>query len=300
MRKVQIIADSTSDIKNVKRIIDDSNVNYFSLYTKRNVKTLPLGVDIAGIYYADGVDLSVPSMFDKIESSKTMPKTSAISPQKFIDCFKEFIDKDMDIVYISLSSKISSTYNSAVIALESFDKDRIFVIDSESLSAGIGLSVMKACDLRDNGLSAEEICNYINKYKKGVTAQFGINSLEFLYKGGRASGLTFFISKIVRIKPLLVMKDGSLVIKDKIMGKTKKVIEKQFEYFLEDYKNGKVDTSYIFVTHCYAYDLKDCVKEMFVNANIPLDNVYESLSGCVISSHCGKGTLGILYGLLTK
>jgi DegV family protein with EDD domain len=297
MRKVQIIADSTSDLHQSKRIDDNNVVN---LFESRGVKVLPLGININDNLYLDGITINVKELFSLIKSTKTMPLTSAINPDTFINSFKEYIDQDMDILFIGLGSSISTTCNSAVLAGKEYESGRVYVVDGESLSTGTGIQVLRACDLRDQGLSASEIKDVLEKEKALVVTQFGINSLEFLYKGGRASGLAFYAARFLHIKPLLVMESNKLEAKEKIIGTTEKVCKRQFDKFFQEYSKGNVDKKYCFITHCLADTEVEYVKGLFKSNNIEIENIYITDAGCTISSHCGEHTLGILYSLITK
>jgi len=294
MRKVQIITDSTCDLINVKEINES---NYHNLLNERGVIYLSLSVIINQATYLDSVDITSKELFEIINETNTMPTTSAIAPGVFVKTFKKYIEQDIDVLFISISSQISATYNSAVIASNEFEAGRVFVVDGKALSSGTGITILKACDLRDEGYSAKEIADSINESKTKIVTQFGIDTLKYLYKGGRASGLTFFVAKFLHIKPILKMVDGKLEAGEKIFGKTIKVFEKQFEDFLTQYKAGLVDDNYLFITHCMADEACEYIKGLIIKNNINIKHIYISTAGAVISAHCGPNTLGILYSL---
>jgi DegV family protein with EDD domain len=294
MRSVQIIADSTCDLHLVTRVGAEQPIN---LAQERGVRILPLGVLIDGVSYLDGVSLKVEQLFQIMNKTKKMPQTSAVNPQTFLDTFQQYLDLDQDIVFIGISSHLSGTVNSARIAQAELDPTRIFVVDSESLSTGEACTILKACDYRDQGLSAQEIASKLEEDKKKVYTQFGISSLELLNKGGRASGLTFFISRFLHIKPILRMNNGKLEAGQKVFGTIEKVCDTQFKNFLTSYNEGKVDPEYVFITHCQGGTTVDYVKKLFAENQVKINQLYVTEAGCVISSHCGNGTLGILYSL---
>jgi DegV family protein with EDD domain len=296
MKKIKIICDSTCDLLNVRNINDK---NFVDLLAKRDVDFVSLSVVINGIPYQDAKDISVEGLFQTIKDTKGKPSTTAVSPGIFLEIFNKYIADGYEVLYISISSEISGTYNSSLLAKEQLEdqKDLVHIIDGRNLSTGTGLLVLKACNMRDEGLDINSIVTNIENIKTKVCCQFGISTLEYLYRGGRASGLTFFVSKFLRIKPILLVRNGHIIAGDKIMGKTEKTILRQFEYFIKDYNNGLVDPDYVFFTHCLAPDLFKYVKELFSKQDIKINNIYETWAGSVISTHCGPGTLGIIYCL---
>ncbi|MDR2867543.1 MAG: DegV family protein [Acholeplasmatales bacterium] len=296
MKKTKIICDSTCDLLNVRNI---NEKNFLDLLVKRDVDFVALSVVINGIPYQDAKDITVEGLFQTIKETKGKPSTTAVSPGMFLEIFNKYLQEGYEVLYISISSEISGTYNSSLLAREALDdlKSMVHIVDGRNLSTGTGLLVLKACDLRDLGYSAQAIKEQIDQIKNNVRCQFGISTLEYLYRGGRASGLTFFVSKFLRIKPILLVKSGHIIAGDKIIGKTEKTILRQFEYFLKDYQNGLVDPEYVFFTHCLAPDLFKYVEELFKKHEIKINHIYETWAGSVISTHCGPGTLGIIYCL---
>ena len=182
MNKVVILTDSTCDL--------DLNI-----IQEKNINVIPLYVCFGDKNYKDGVDINTEKLYEMVEELGYLPKTSAVSPNEFINFFAPFIDKGYDIVYLGIGSTLSSTFNNAYIASLSFPENRIFLIDSLNLSTGTGLLVLKACKYRDQNFSAAEI------QKKGLPAtiwrQKKYPSLQFLqtilYKN---SIKTFIFEKI--------------------------------------------------------------------------------------------------------
>jgi DegV family protein with EDD domain len=294
MSNTKIICDSTCDLLNTRNIND---AKFTDLLASRGVEFLSLSVVINGIPYQDSKDITVDTLFQKIKETKEKPSTTAISPGAFLEVFSKYVQDGYEVLYISISSEISGTYNSSLLAKEQLEtgQDKVFIVDGRNLSTGTGMLVLKACDLRDKGVSTEVIKENLEIIKKNVRCQFGISTLEYLHRGGRASGLTFFVSKFLRIKPILLVREGHIIAGDKIIGKTERTIFRQFEYFLKDYNNGVVDEEYVFLTHCLAPDLLEYAVSLFESHNIKVSNLLETYAGSVISTHCGPGTLGIIY-----
>jgi len=294
MKKVKLICDSTCDLLSGKLYGDE---NYRNLVTERDVEYATLTVILNGVSYTESKDIGVPELFEKIRATGGKPSTAAVAPGIFVDIFSKYIDEGFDVVCITIGSKISGTFNSATIARDLLGEkaESLFLVDGANLSSGTGMVVLKACEFRDQGLSANEIQQKLIELVPKVKCQFGISTLEYLYRGGRASGLSFFVSKFLRIKPILVVRDGILKAGDKIIGKTEKTIQHQFEMFYKDYTNGLVDTENVFFTHCLAPNLLLYAKSLFDSKGITVKNLFETEAGAVISTHCGPGTLGIIY-----
>lgn len=280
-RKIKIITDSTADLSS-------------ELVAKMGIEVLPLKVIFENEEYRDGVDINTERLYELVETKNELPKTSAISPGEFINEFKKWIDKDYDIIYIGIGSDISGTFQSANVAKLDFPEDRIFLVDSKNLSSGIALLVLKANDFKNEGLSAKEIHEKVTNLVPKVRSQFAIQVLDYLHKGGRASGTQALVGKFLRIRPIIKVTDGLLDIYKKPMGTMKKAVDVMLDDYFDFIKNDQVDLNYIMVTHTFAEKHAIYMKDEVLAKSKPI-NLIESNAGCVISSHCGKGTIGILY-----
>ncbi|MDE6293975.1 MAG: DegV family EDD domain-containing protein, partial [Clostridiales bacterium] len=176
---IKITTDSASDLN---KMFDSRDIGEFSLY-----------VMLGDNQYLDDIDIQTPMIFNYYEKTGKLPTTAARSIEDFYEYFKSFTDQGMAVIHIAISSEISSTYSYAHAAAERLED--VYVIDGKSLSSGTGLLALAAADLRDNGADAKTIVETIEKRKLSVQASFIINTLEFLYKGGRCSGLSAFFGK---------------------------------------------------------------------------------------------------------
>jgi DegV family protein with EDD domain len=278
MNNITIFSDSTCDLNE-------------ELVKKFDIKIIPLYVTFNDKFYKDGVDITPSELYKKVDEYKKLPKTSATSVGDYIEAFKKEIDKGNDIILFTISSFFSSTYQNALIAKEEFDPNRIEIIDSLNLSTSIGLLVLKACKYRNEGKNIHEIKQEIEKIIPNVRCKFAIESLEYLHKGGRCSAVSRLVGTLLQLKPVIIVKNGKMDVDAKTRGK-----RKALDYMLNDIieNKDKVDLDYIMVTHTYAdeeaKELQSKLKEVFKTDNIVINN-----AGCVVSSHCGKGTIGILY-----
>jgi DegV family protein with EDD domain len=279
MNKVIIMTDSTCDLTK-------------SLIESRGIHVVPLYVNFGDLSYRDGVDLTTEELYAKVDELGFLPKSAAVSPGDFVNEFTPFIEQGYDIVCITIGSKLSGTYQSALLAKDMVDESRIHIVDSNNLSSGVGLVVLKGCDLRDQGLSASEIKKQLDEITPRVRSQFAIQTMDYLYKGGRCSALSAFLGGVLAIKPIIQVNEGKLDVYKKAIGKMTRALD----YMLEDYAAlyDKIDPEYVMITHSLADKSAVYMKEKVAEIGLP-KNLYETFAGCVISTHCGKGTIGILY-----
>ena len=284
MRKILLITDSTCDLP--KNIIEE-----------RNIVIIPLKVCFNGVEYKDIYEITPSQLFENVEKFNTLPKSAAATINEFTDLFTKYVNEGNDIIYIGIGSDLSSSYQNAFIAVQNLDEEiakHVHLVDSKNLSTGIGLTLLKMCDLKDQGLPVEEIVRIANQITPCVRAQFSVKELTYLHKGGRCSGTAKFFGTMLRIRPILRVIDGKILLSEKIFGRYEKALDAQ----IQDLKNNidNVDKDYLFITHTIGNNEEDYILE-----NIPEDikkqfkNIIVSDAGCVISTHCGKNTIGILY-----
>ena len=275
--KIAISAESTLDLSK-------------ELIKQYDIHVIPFTVLLGEDPYLDG-EINSQDIFDYVEKNKILPRTSAVNEFQYKEYFKGLFDAGYDaVIHISLSSEISTSYSQAINAAKKFDN--VFVIDSRSLSTGIALEVIYAAKLAKKGLKPEEIVEKVNARIPYVQASFVIQTLEYLHKGGRCSGLLRFGAAILRIKPQIIVSDGKMAPAKKYIGRKSQVIEAYCKDTLEQFANP--DLSIAFVTHTLA------TPEMVAVAIDALrkrgfKTIYETKAGATITSHCGPQTLGILF-----
>jgi DegV family protein with EDD domain len=273
---LQIITDSTADLS--RKIAD-----------RANVKIIPLSVTIGGAAYHDGQDIDQAKLFDLIKETGELPKTAAPS----IGEFHQMFDGADESIFIGISSKLSATVQDAHICAQDFPEGKVRVIDSLNLSTGIGLLALAAADLRDQGLSAAEIEAEIRSRLPKTRMSFMIATMDFLYKGGRCSAMENIFGTMLKIHPIIEMQsDGSLGVKDKAYGSRKK----SMQLLLTDFEKhlDELDPRRVFVTHTASDEDAEYLKEEVIKLAAPQE-VLITRAGSVVSSHCGPGTIGILY-----
>ena len=238
------------------------------------------------------MDITPQDIFDFVSETKILPKTSAPSVGEYEEFFAEQLKGFDELIHFSISGKSSGSHNFAKQAGESFG-GKVHVIDSKALSSGQGLLVIKACDLRDEGKSAAEIEEVINELRTRVNTSFVPDRLDYLHKGGRCSGMTMFVANALKIHPKIVMKDGQLMQGGKYRGHMERCIAQ----YIEDLKimYPDYDKTRCFITHSSAEQSLVDVAKAKVKELFDFDEVIETVAGSIITSHCGKGTLGVLF-----
>ena len=278
MNNIVITSDSTSDLSS-------------ELRQRYNINILPLGVTLGGKVYKDGVDITPDDIYAHHDKTGELPKTTAANVDEFYNFFKKFADEGKTVIHFDISSGMSSTFNNARIAAEEFEN--IYVIDSANLSTGIGLLVVAAAEMVNEGLEAEEIVAKINDMVPKVDASFVIDNLEYLYKGGRCSALAAFGANMLKLKPCIEVKNGAMGVSKKYRGRYADVLKTYVSERLGD--GSDIDNSRVFVTHagCDEEIVKQVVEQ--VKESGIFKEVFLTRAGCTVSSHCGANTLGVLF-----
>lgn len=277
---VKITTDSCADLNE-------------QLYKENNISVLPLFVTLGDDDYIDGVNICPNQIFDYVSKTKVLPKTAARSIEDYKEFFTNALKEADEVFYMGISSKLSSSFSNAQKAVEELGSDRIFLVDSLSLSAGIGLLVLMASSLAKEGKNGKEISELIEKQAKNNQASFIVDNLDYLYKGGRCSAMAKFGANLLRIKPRLELVDGVIKNTGKYMGGFKMVCKKYIDDMLNMHSNYKKDIA--FITHtCQDDEFVQSMVDYVKSKNIFKD-VVSTFAGSTITSHCGANTLGILY-----
>ncbi len=276
--KILIASDSTTDLSP-------------ELIERYGIEILPLGITLGEKQYTDGVDIDPEFIYQNYEETGLLPKTSAVNLADFEDFFLRKTAEGYRVILFTISSDMSSTYNNARMAAEAVEG--VYVVDTRNLSTGGGLLMVTAAEMAEAGYSAEAIADKCRELAPCVDASFVIDSLEFLYKGGRCSALAALGANLLSLKPCILVKDGVMGVGKKYRGKFGAVLPKYIEDRLGD--ASAVLQGHIFVTHagCAPELVQACVD--CVRRIAPQVEIHITRAGCTISSHCGRNTLGVLF-----
>ena len=275
MEKIKIITDSTLDLP-------------AELIREKNIEVLPLLINFGEESYLDGVEITTKEMIDKINATGVLPTTAQVTPNRFEETFKKYLDEGYKIVALTLSSDMSGTYQSACIAKDMLESDDIVVIDSRNVTSGLGLLVLKACQFRDKGLGIKEIEEEILKAIPKVKSSLNFESLENLVRGGRLSKTAGTIGSVLGLRLILEVKDGKMSVKDKVRG-SKKALKK----LISDFESVDVDfDSPIVLLELLNEDVYEGLKIYFQEKNI---NSIDAKVGCTVGIHSGIKPCGIFF-----
>lgn len=280
-KNIIITADSTCDLPDY-------------LIKENGIKIIPLSILLGDKSYRDGVDIKPADIYRYVGETGELPKTAAVTPGEYFEVFNEAVQNGYKVVHIGLSSAISSSYQNAVIASAEFDD--VYCVDSKSLCTAMGLLVLKACDFRDKGMDAKKIADRVNKLVPKVSTTFVLNSLEYLHKGGRCSGVARFGANVLGIKPSIAVDNptGTMDVAKKYRGRMDVVYKQYVNDCLQDC--NKIDPSRIVIANSgdVSGDTLAFVKGLIEGKN-RFEQIITADAGCTISSHCGPKTLAIFY-----
>lgn len=275
---IQITSDSTCDLSP-------------ALLQSYGIRIIPLSVIQGGTSYKDGVDIQPADIFAHVEQGGDLPTTSAVSVGEYRALFAELSPQHEAVVHITISADFSSCYQNACIAAEEFGN--VYVVDSRNLSTGHGLVVVEAALAARRGMAPGELVSFLRELTGRVEASFLIDRLDYMVKGGRCSAVAMLGANLLRLKPCIEVKDGKMGVVKKYRGAFAKCLVDYVRERLE----GRTDLvpDRVFITHTtVAPEIVAAVRQA-VEQYGPFAEILETDAGCTVSSHCGPGTLGILF-----
>lgn len=274
--KIAISAETTIDLTT-------------ELLTQYDIKTTPFTVLLGDKAGLDG-EITPEEIFKFVSESKVLPKTSAVNEYQYEEHFTSLL-KDYDaVIHFSLSSKLSSACQNAKTVKEKFNN--VWVVDTTSLSTGIALLAIYARELAEEGVSPQEIYDRCCKRVDSVQASFALKRVDYLYKGGRCSAMSYLGANLLGIRPQILLKEGKMIAGKKYRGNYLRVINNYCSDVLEEYNTP--DLSHAFLTYTTADD--DVIKcALNYLEQRGFKNIHITRAGATITSHCGEDCLGILY-----
>ena len=278
---VKIISDSTCDLSP-------------ELITRYNIDILPLHILLGEDEYEDGKTITPEQIFAWSNEHKTTPKTSAPSLEDAIRIFRPYVEDGHEIICFSISGGMSTSGNVMRLAADELvASDRIHVVDSANLSTGIGLLVIEAAIMASNGSSVADILSQVEALKPKVRASFVVDTLTYLYRGGRCNAVAAMAGGVLKLHPKIVVENGAMDATKKYRGKIKAVIMSYVKDMEDDLKSARPDR--VFITHSGCDSSTVDSVRTYLNSLGIFHEILETRAGGVISSHCGPGTLGVLF-----
>ena len=276
--KIKITADSTCDL--TPELIDAYHITI-----------TPLAVSCGSESFKDGVDISPDALYEKIAATGELASTAAVNVQEYIDVFSEALRAYDAVIHFTISSAMSACYQNACIAAK--EVGNVWVVDSRNLSTGIAHLVLDACQLAESGLSPEEIQKELERRREKLDVSFVVDTLAYLRKGGRCTAVAAIGANLLKLHPCIYVKNGEMGVGKKYRGKLEDCLLSYVKDRLSD--PATVDPRRVFITDSGVDEEIRVLVEKAVRELVPFEEIIHTRAGCTVSSHCGPGTLGILF-----
>ena len=278
---IKIISDSTCDLTK-------------DLLAKYEVAIIPLHIHLGEAEYEDGINITPDEIYKWSDENKTTPKTSAPSITEVVKLMRNMAGENDELICFSVSESMSASANVMRLAAEELEiEDRVHVINSANLSTGVGHQIIAAAMMIKEGKSSAEIVSAIEKMREKVRASFVVDTLTYLHRGGRCSSVAALAGSVLKLHPKIVVENGKMEATKKYRGKMDSVIMTYVKDMESELLTAKKDR--VFITHSGC----DAGIVAQVRAYLESLNHFEEIlitrAGSVISSHCGPGTLGVLF-----
>ena len=278
MKPVIITSDSSCDLSQ-------------ALWERFDIKVAPLTITLGDDTFLDGQGFTPADMYARYRAEGILPKTSAVGYQEFVDFFSQFTQAGYEVVHLDISCELSATYSNAVLAAQ--ELEGVYPIDTRALSGSVALLAIEGAECRDRGMSAAEIAAHLEEVKEKADTSFVLDTLEFMWKGGRCTGITALGANLLKLKPALEMKDGKLGVYKKYRGNINNVYK---QYVRERLEGKKVRPGHVFVVE--SGEIEPSVVEELIQLVQELTGakeVHHVSTGCTITTHCGPKTMGVLF-----
>ncbi len=277
--RVKITSDSTCDLSP-------------ELLEKYNIDLLPVTVTLGEREGKDMVDIQPDDIYSFVDETGNLPKTSAVNATEYRMFFSQQVAQGYSVVHFCLGSGFSSTFQNAYFAAKAFQN--VYVVDSQNLSGGQGILVLKGAEMAEREYSADRIWEVCSEAVDKVEASFVVDSLDYLHKGGRCSGLSALGASLLKIKPCIEVLEGRMGPQQKYRGRIERALMQYVDARLSGRKD--IDPHRIFVTHTKcSSELVDMVVARVKELVPDVEEVLETTAGSTVTSHCGPNTLGLMF-----
>ena len=276
--KIKITADSTCDLAP-------------ELIEKHDITITPLTVTCGNESFQDGVDITPDTLYEKVSACGQLATTAAVNIQEYINVFSDALREYDAVIHFTISSAMSTCCQNARAAAG--EVGNVWVVDSQNLSTGIAHLVLDACELASGGMDPADICRELERRREKLDVSFVVDTLEYLRKGGRCTAVAALGANLLKLHPCIFVKDGEMGVGKKYRGKMEACLTAYVKDRLAD--PDTVDTRRIFITDSGVDEDIRTLVEQEVRALVPFEEIIHTRAGCTVSSHCGPGTLGVLF-----
>lgn len=274
----QILADSTCDLSPEQ-------------LERYNIRLTPLYVRLGDRDYRDGVDIHPDDIYAHVAAGGALASTAAVNMADYVRVFSEYSRRMDFVIQVCISADFSSCYQNACLAAA--DYPNVYVVDSRNLSTGHGLVVLEAVRLAESGMPPEEIVAQLNEVTARVRASFILDRLDYMKKGGRCSSVAVLGANLLRLRPCIAVTDGKMGVEKKFRGSFEKCVRD----YVTDRLAGRTDLDLrrVFITHSGVDDEIVRIAREIIRSLQPFEEICVTRAGCTVSSHCGPGTIGVLF-----
>lgn len=275
---VRIVTDSVCDLPK-------------DLARELGIEVMPLTVSFDGEIFKDGVDINTEEVFKRLEKTGEFPKTSQVSPGEFIEKFEELTSEKDEVICITMSSKLSGTYNSAILAKSQLEGKNIEVIDSKGITLGYGLLVVEAARMAKEGEALETIARVIREKVEKMEYLIVFDTLEYVYKGGRISKAQYIMANFLNIKVIMTVKNGELEVLDKVRGRKRAV-----KYIADYMEKQNIDFSQktIGINHANDLEYMGELRDKILEKNSPKEIIYSTV-GSTVAAYSGLSAVALYF-----
>lgn len=276
--RYKITADSTCDLG--RDLIERYDIGILPLYVQLGEKT-----------YRDGIDIQPDDIYAHVAAGGGLATTAAVNLADYVRAFTELSDRYDFVIHVNISSDFSCSHQNAKLAAA--DLPNVYVVDSRNLSTGHGHIVLEAARMAAEGMGPEEIVQQLEALTARVDASFILEQLEYMKKGGRCSAVALLGANLLKLRPCIEVKDGKMGVGKKYRGS----FEKCLVQYITDKIGARSDLELrrIFITHSGLPEEMVQKAVETVQKLQPFDEICVTRAGCTVSSHCGPGTIGVLY-----
>ncbi len=256
-----------------------------------NIRLLPLYVDMDGRTLHDGVDVKPDDIYAHVAAGGGLPKTAAVNMADYVRTFTELSAKNDFVIHVCISLDFSCCYQNAKLAAADFDN--VYVVDSRNLSTGHGLVVLEAERMAREGMEPQAIVAALEELTARVEASFILDRLDYMKMGGRCSAVTLLGANLLRLRPCIEVRDGKMGVGKKYRGS----FEKCLVQYITDKIGGRTDLELrrVFITHSGLPEQTVQKAVETVQSLQKFEEIDVTRAGCTVSSHCGPGTIGVLF-----
>lgn len=273
------------------RILIDSSADYTAEEAKQNnLELVSINITMGGKNYLDGVDLTRDEFYDLLVANEEFPMTAQPSPQEFLDIFEDAKEKGDQLVYLSLSSGLSGTFQSATLAKNMAEYDEIYLVDTLSATRAIRLMAEYACKLREEGKDAATIAAALEEFKSKVVIYAALDTLEYLYKGGRLSKAAAAVGELANLKPIInVTQEGKMAVPAKALGRNKAL-----STLVKLVSEKEIDTTFpIYSLYAVGEENTEKLEQKLGKEGIRVTKRLQV--GSTIGCHIGPGAYGVIF-----